>query len=76
MEETTAKRKTVLDFISDEDYPRYQELMAKAADIKSKAPKAPRAKKEKTPEQQKAAIMARMAKAQAQRDALLAAEGI
>lgn len=71
-----ATRKTVLDFISEEDFPRYTELMDKAAAAKSAAPKAPRKMKEKTPEQKKAALLARMQKAQAQLDALLAAEDV
>ncbi len=76
-EETTHKhRKTVLDYLSEEDYARYSELMTKAAEAKAAAPKTPRKFKERTPEQQKAALLARMQKAQAQLDALLAAEGI
>ena len=60
-------RKTVLDYMSEEDYSRYTELLEKAKTAKASAPKAP-------PEQKKAAILARMQKAQAQLDALLAAE--
>ena len=69
-------RKTVLDYLSEEEYARYSELMTKAAEAKKAAPKAPRKLKDRTPEQQKAALLARMQKAQAQLDALLAAEGI
>ena len=67
-------RKTVLDYMSEEDYSRYTELLEKAKTAKASAPKAPRKMKDRTPEQKKAAILARMQKAQAQLDALLAAE--
>lgn len=66
--------KSLLDYLSDDDLARYNELMQKAADAKKNAPKAPRVVKPKTPEQKKAAIEARLAKAQAALDALLAAE--
>ena len=67
--------KSLLDYLSEEDLARYNELMAKAAEAKKNAPKAPRKVTPKTPEQKKAAIEARLAKAQAALDALLAAEG-
>ena len=70
------ERKTVLDYLSEEDYARYNELLEKAQAAKAAAPKAPRKVKAKTPEQKKEAILARMKKAQEQLDALLAAEGI
>lgn len=70
------ERKTVLDYLSEEDYARYEELLAKATEAKANAPRAPRKQVERTPEQKKAALLAKMAKAQAQLDALLAAEGI
>lgn len=69
-------RKTVLDYMSEEDYARYNELVEAAKAAKAAAPKAPRKMRDKTPEEKKAALMARMKKAQEQLDALLAAEGV
>lgn len=69
-------RKTVLDYMSEEDYARYNELVEAAKATKAAAPKAPRKMRDKTPEEKKAALMARMKKAQEQLDALLAAEGV
>lgn len=71
-----ATRKTIFDYMSEEDYARYNELLEKAntakAEAKANAPKTPRVKKPQTAEQKAAAIQARMAKYQAQLDALLA----
>ena len=68
--------KTLVDFILEEDYPRYQELIALAEEAKANAPKAPRAPRAPmTTEQKKKAAAARLAKAQAALDALLAAQG-
>ena len=67
--------KPLVDYILEEDYPRYQELLAKAAEAKANAPKnerAPRAPM--TTEQKKKAAENRLAKAQAALEALLAAE--
>jgi hypothetical protein len=67
--------KAIVDYISEEDYPRYQELLAMAEEAKKNAPK-----KERTPrapmtaEQKKKAAESRLAKAQAALEALLAAE--
>lgn len=67
--------KSVIDFIDEADIGRYNELMDKAAEAKKNAPKAPRTGRPKTPEEKKKSLLDKMAKAQAQLDALLAAEG-
>lgn len=70
-------RKTLVDYISEEDYPRYQELLNKAEQAKANAPKAERKPRAPmTNEQKKKAAQTRLAKAQAALDALMAAEGI
>ena len=70
-------RKTLVDYISEEDYPRYQELLNKAEQAKANAPKAERTPRAPmTNEQKKKAAQTRLAKAQAALDALMAAEGI
>ena len=74
MEQT---RKSLVDYISEEDYPRYQELLNKAEEAKANAPKAERKPRgPMTKEQQVAAAKKRAEKAQAALEALLAAEGI
>ena len=68
-------RKTLVDYISEEDYPRYQELLNMAEQAKANAPKPERKPRgPMTTEQKKKSLEARMAKAQAALDALLAAE--
>lgn len=71
-----ATRKTIFDYMNEEDYARYNELLEKAnaakAEAKANAPKTPRMKKPQTAEQKAAVIQARMAKYQAQLDDLLA----
>lgn len=65
--------KTLVDYILEEDYPRYQELIAKAEAAKAAAPKAPRAPRAPmTAEQKMKAAEARLAKAQAALEKLLA----
>lgn len=67
--------KSIVDYISEEDYPRYQELLAMAEEAKANAPKKERAPRAPmTAEQKKKAAENRLAKAQAALDALLAAE--
>ena len=67
--------KAIVDYISEEDYPRYQELLAKAEEAKANAPKKERAPRApQTKEQKMKAAANRRAKAQAALDALLAAE--
>lgn len=67
--------KPLVDYILEEDYPRYQELLAKAAEAKANAPKKERAPRAPmTVEQKKKAAENRLAKAQAALEALLAAE--
>lgn len=63
---------TIIDFISEEDYPRYKELLLKAEEAKKAAPKAPRAPRgPMSVEQKKKLVEARLAKAQADLEALL-----
>ena len=65
--------KSILDYISEEDYPRFQELLDKAEAAKAAAPKAPRAPRAPmTTEQKRKAAETRLAKAQAALEALLA----
>lgn len=65
--------KTLVDFISEEDYPRYQELIAMATEAKANAPKPERKPRGPlTNEQKLANAEKRMAAAQAKLDALLA----
>lgn len=65
--------KTLVDYILEEDYPRYQELIALAEEAKANAPKAPRAPRAPmTAEQKKKAAETRLAKAQAALEKLLA----
>jgi hypothetical protein len=67
--------KAIVDYISEEDYPRYQELLAKAEEAKANAPKKERGPRApQTKEQKMKAAANRLAKAQAALDALLAAE--
>lgn len=67
--------KAIVDYISEEDYPRYQELLAMAEEAKKNAPKKERAPRAPmTAEQKKKAAESRLAKAQAALEALLAAE--
>jgi len=68
--------KTIIDYISEEDFPRYEELLNKAREAKANAPKAPRKGHGPLTNEQKAKMAeARKAKIQAQIDALLAAQG-
>lgn len=65
--------KSIIDYISEEDYPRYQELLDKAEAAKAAAPKAPRAPRAPmTNEQKRKAAETRLAKAQAALEKLLA----
>lgn len=65
----------IVDFISEEDYPRYNELLDKAAKAKAEAPKKPRAPRGPMSDEQKKKLLAgRIAKAQAALDKLLAGD--
>ena len=65
--------RTLVDFISEEDYPRYQELIAMATEAKANAPKAERKPRgPMTIEQKLAAAEKRKNAAQAKLKALLA----
>ena len=67
--------KSLIDYIAQEDYDRYNELIALAEEAKAKAPKAPRAPRAPmTIEQKKKMAESRLAKAQAALDALLASQ--
>jgi hypothetical protein len=68
-------KKSIVDYIAEEDYARYQELLAMAEEAKANAPKKERAPRAPmTVEQKKKAAETRLAKAQAALEALLAAE--
>ena len=71
-EEVSTGRKTIVDYILPEDYDRYNELLAKAEEAKANAPKKVRGPM--TVEQKKKVAQARLAKAQAALEALLAAD--
>lgn len=67
--------KALVDYMSEADYARYNELLDLAEEAKAAAPKAERKPRgPMTTEQKIAAAQARMAKAQAALDALLAAQ--
>lgn len=63
--------KSIVDFISDEDYPRYNELLDIARANKAATP-IHREKKPMTPEQKKTATEKKIAKLQAELEAMLA----
>jgi hypothetical protein len=68
-------KKTLIDYMTEEDYNRYKELISLAETAKANAPKAERKPRgPMTVEQKKKAAEARLAKAQAALDALLAAQ--
>lgn len=68
-------KKTIVDFILDEDYARYNELLNMAEEAKAKAPKAERKPRGPMTQEQKIKMAdARLAKAKAALDALLAAQ--
>lgn len=70
-------RKSLVDYISEEDYPRYQELLAKAETAKANAPKPERKPRGPMTQEQKIKMAEKAAaKAQAKLEALLAAEGL
>lgn len=66
-------RKTLVDYILPEDYDRYNELLAKAEEIKANTPR--KARGPMTVEQKTKMAKARLEKAQAALDALLAGQG-
>lgn len=68
-------KKTLVDYMTEEDYARYNELIALAEQTKANAPKAERKPKgPMTAEQKRKAAETRLAKAQAALEALLAAQ--
>lgn len=67
--------KPIVEYMSEEDYARYNELINKAEEAKANAPKAPRAPRAPMTKEQKVKMAeGRLAKAQAKLEALLAAE--
>lgn len=67
--------KTLVDYMTEEDYARYNELISLAEQAKANAPKAERKPKgPMTVEQKRKAAETRLAKAQAALEALLAAQ--
>ena len=67
--------KTIVDYMTEEDYARYNELISLAETAKANAPKAERKPRgPMTGEQKVKAAEARLAKAQAALEALLAAQ--
>lgn len=69
--------KSIVDFILDEDYARYNELLNIAEQNKANAPKAERKPRGPlTVEQKKARLERNLAKHQAALEALLASEGV
>ena len=70
-------RKSLVDYILEEDYDRYQELLNMAEEAKANAPKAERKPRAPMTKEQKVnAAKKRAEKAKAALEALLAAEGI
>ena len=67
----TNAKKTIFDYMSEEDYTRINQLVDKATEAKKNAPKAPRGPM--TIEQKRKMAEARLAKAQAKLEELLAA---
>lgn len=69
-------KKTLIDYINEADYPRYEELLAKAREAKANAPKAPRKAHGPLTNEQKAKMAeARKAKIEAEIAKILAAQG-
>ena len=74
--EQVKTRKSIVDYISEEDYARYTELLNKAEAAKAAAPKAERKPRGPMTKEQKVKMTTdRMAKLQAKLDALLASQG-
>lgn len=68
-------RKSLVDYISEADYPRYQELLNKAEQAKANAPKPARKPRGPMTAEQKLSMAKKAAeRAQAKLDALLAAQ--
>ena len=70
-------KKSLVDYISEEDYPRYQELLAKAEAAKAAAPKAERKPRGPMTHEQKVKMAEKAKlKAEAKLAALLAEQGL
>lgn len=67
-------KQSIVDFILEEDYARYNELIEKAAEAKKNAPRKKVERKPMTNEQKAKMTAGRLAKAQAALEALLAAQ--
>lgn len=67
--------KSIIDFMTEEDYQRYNELLNMAEEAKANAPKEPRKpRRPMTVEEKKKMAEGRLAKAQAALEALLASQ--
>lgn len=69
-----ATRKSIVDYISEEDYPVYTELLNKAQQIKDSTPRKTPNRGPMSPEAKKKSYESKLAKYQAQLEALLAEE--
>ena len=72
--DTITAKKTIFDYMTEEEYNRYTALVEKAAEAKANAPKKPREKKPMTAEQKVNAMQKQRDALQAKIDALLAAQ--
>ncbi len=73
---TDSIKKTFVDYMSEEDYNRYNTLLAKAAETKANTPRVTKPRGPMTIEQKKKLAEARLAKAQAMLDKLMAEQNI
>lgn len=67
-------KKTLFDYMTEEEYNRYNVLVEKAAEAKANAPKTPRERKPMTAEQKMNAMQRKRDALQAKIDAMLAAQ--
>ena len=67
-------KKTIFDYMTEEEYNRYTALVEKAAEAKANAPKNPRERKPLTAEQKVSAMQKKRDALQAKIDAMLAAQ--
>lgn len=67
-------KKTLFDYMTEEEYNRYNVLVEKAAEAKANAPKMPSEKKPLTAEQKMNAMQKKRDALQAKIDAMLAAQ--
>ena len=72
--DTITAKKTIFDYMTEEEYNRYTALVEKAAEAKANAPKKPRKHKPLTAEQKVSAMQKKRDALQAKIDAMLAAQ--